>query len=237
MSMNLLRKGLWSNTYQVGKEFVKRLNFFEPLAAEREEKASRLVYGNGIYTPKHLYTILEKGGSVSMHYEYLPMKKLTNEDVMSDEILLKQVMCLFGELSKIPWDSKDEYWYNHITKEFEYELSLLDFDTHNYVNYLHSLVPAVFIHGDCSVYNMGLYQNKLIIFDFQHGSWGPEGWDRAYFVSTMKKDLSYKIPLTIQEIKMVELIAAVKLGRAIKKGLAETSMRREIFETWRTMNF
>ena len=75
-------------------------------------------------------------------------------------------------------------------------------------------------------------------YDYTYINWGwSEGWDRAYFVSTMKKDFSYKIPLTIQEIKMAELIAAVRLGRAIKKGLAETSMRREIFETWRTMYF
>lgn len=230
--MKLIRDGLWSTTYQNCSAFVKRLNFWEPALAVREAYASRTVYCNGILTPKFLSIKVEQDKHICLQYNYVPMKELSNEDILSNPALLAQLLELLNRLSKIPWEQNDEYWKNNIIKEFEYELSFLNCDTHKYKVLLHSLVPSGFIHGDFSVFNMGLIDEKLIIFDFQHGAYGPSGWDKAYFASTMKKKLLWSIPLTPLETQMAELIAAVRLGRAIKKGLDEIPLRYNIFKSW-----
>ena len=120
-------------------------------------------------------------------------------------------------------------------KEFDYEFSFLNFNTQKYSDFIHSLIPSVFIHGDCSIYNMGLLDNHLVIFDFQHGSLGPEGWDKAYFMATNYKNSISNHYLSDREQRMAELIAAIRLGRAIKKNLKEIPIRRDIYESWKSI--
>lgn len=230
--MDIIRKGLWSTAYKSGSYFIKQLNFNEPKAAEREAKASCKAQYMGIFTPHYNHMIF--GDTVMLFYDYINITKITNEHLLSNKDLFTQLITLFNNLSLIPWNPDDNYWYSHITQEFEYELSLLHEDTKKYMQFMRSLIPSVFIHGDCSVYNMGLVNDRLIIFDFQHGSYGPAGWDKAYFASTMKMQDASIIPLNETERKMVELISAVKLGRSIKKNLPEIPIRAEIYKSWKS---
>ena len=186
-------------------------------------------------TPKYISTEIVPDVSLCLRYEYLPIKKLSNEDVLSDSKLLTQVIELLDKLSEIKWDNSDTYWDSFLVKEFDYEFSFLNFNTQKYSDFIHSLKPSVFIHGDCSIYNMGLLDNHLVIFDFQHGSLGPEGWDKAYFMATNYKNAISNHCLSDREQRMAELIAAIRLGRAIKKNLKEIPIRREIYESWKSI--
>ena len=233
--MELIRKSNWSCAYRDGDEFVKQLNFWVPEAAEREAKASDTAYGYGILTPKYISTEIVPDVSLCLRYEYLPIKKLSNEDVLSDSKLLSQVIELLDKLSEIKWDNSDTYWDSFLVKEFDYEFSFLNFNTQKYSDFIHSLKPSVFIHGDCSIYNMGLLDNHLVIFDFQHGSLGPEGWDKAYFMATINRNAISNYCLKKKKKRMAEIISAIRLGRAIKKNLKETPIRREIYESWKSI--
>ena len=115
--MKLIREGLWSTTYQNCSVFVKRLNFWEPALAVREAYASRTVYCNGILTPKFLSIKVEQDKHISLQYNYVPMKELSNENILSNPALLAQLLELLNRLSKIPWEQNDEYWKNNIIKE------------------------------------------------------------------------------------------------------------------------
>lgn len=232
--MELIRKSLWSTAYKSGDLFVKQLNFHEPEAAQREADAAQIVYDSGIHTPQFIANI-DKEGVISLYFKYIEFNKLTNQDVLRNSCLLNQLNALFVQLSNVKWNKNDKFWYNHITKEFEYELSLIGQDTSKYKNFMYNLKPEVFIHGDCSVYNMGLFNDKILIFDFQHGSIGPRGWDKAYFASTMMMQESIPIGLNEIEKRMAILISAVKLGRAIKKGLTEMPLRKSIYQSWESL--
>lgn len=234
MNKNLIHSGHWSKGYKEGPFFVKVLNRYIPKATIREAKASLIAEAAGIRTP-HFIKTLNCETSVSNIYEYVQMDKMTNEYVINHECARKGILGILQNLEQIEWDSHDDYWYTLHIKEFEYEFQFINIDTSRYINFLKELTPSVFIHGDFSCGNLGINSSGVILYDFQHGSFGPKGWDRAYLASTfMPKDTLF-LGLNEKEIKMAEIISAIKVGRAIKKQMANLNVRQDIFNSWKEL--
>ena len=81
-----------------------------------------------------------------------------------------------------------------------------------------------------SCQNIGRSKEGVCIYDFQHGSLGPTGWDKAYLASSILYS-ECKLDLNEAELKMAETIAAIRYGRALRKCF-EINNRKLLFESW-----
>ena len=224
----LIRDGRWSATFKRGSILIKRYKYFVKDAAEREAHASDAARLNGILTPKHLTTIVDNC-QVTNTYEYLNMQPIDNASIQNNTTIWDQIKCLITDLSQVKWMDDDKYWMSNLIPEFKDALSYLNINT-KYIDFLESLEPKVFIHGDFTFDNIALINDNVIIYDFQHGCLGPIGWDKSYLASTMLYS-KCKLELSIEELYMAETIAAIRYGRAIRNN-CEINSRKELFESW-----
>lgn len=226
-----IRESLWSNSYRVNNHFYKVFNFEIPLAHKREYSASQEALKHGINTPV-CYGLYKLSRTSCCVFEYVEMSPLSS-DVSKDIIDLKdQLTKLFNDLKKVPWAETDTFWYDMHIKEFEYELNLID-HSEIYINYVKSLKPEVFIHGDCFTGNVGTANGEIILFDFQHACLGPDGWDKAYYSSCYNQYETECLSLSQKEKAMAECIAAIKLGRSVKKKSEDYDRRLKILNSWK----
>lgn len=232
MTRQIIRNGLWSKAYRDGNEFIKEYKFYAPDMIDREEAASKASFQAGIPTPKFIR--LEKDcDSCKAIFQYLPMETLSTDFVCKSVIYQKQILSIAKGFTNVKWSKDDRYWYDELLKEFVYELSFIEEDTSDIIDFLKRLIPDTFIHGDFSLDNLGIYNDTVYVYDFQHGSWGPSGWDRSYLAGTMGFKESTFLNLDSQEQKMAYAISAIRLGRGLKKQLPKLNERLEIFQTWK----
>ncbi len=235
-SEHLLHKGRWSSTYRKGDILLKRYNYYEPEAAKREAKASLAASTIGIRTPQHIKTIIDNKTITNM-FEFYKLTTIDVMDIFDSQEMLNDITDLLEELQHVKWNTKDDYWYTSLLPEFKDSISRLCVDSHNYFKFIDILRPNTFIHGDFTCDNFALDEKgHLIIYDFQHGCLGPKGWDKAYLASTMFYD---KCPLILnkEEMYTAEIIAAIRLGRAIRKEImADIELRTNLLKTWKERN-
>ena len=220
-----IHESLWSKTYKIGNYIEKEYKHPVEHAVKREINNSLLAHENSILTPYCYGYRVEKGVIVSK-FDYWEMDKVCLESK------LKEAVQLTEKLQTLPFSSNDTYWDRHIVPEQINALAYLDFDTTNLKQLLVTLPKSNFIHGDLAYTNIGLYENQIAVFDFQHACFGPHNWDLAYLIASCmeKTQLNIQLPEDIE--KMIKLVSAIRVGRAIRKGSSELNTRLRIFNSW-----
>ena len=228
---NLIRAGKWSSTYKEGELLIKKYNYSYLPAIKREARATSLARDYGLNTPSFKGTF-ERKGFICNSFEYVQMRPIDEVSVLQSKLIRLQCESLLADLPKVPWDSMDHYWHDSLLPEFNNALSFLSIDTSRYTLYLSKLIPTVFIHGDLTCQNLGLTKReKLVVFDFQHGSLGPACWDKAFFAATFPSD-KFFLPMSREERYMAEVISAIRLGRSIRKRATDLAIRENLFQSW-----
>lgn len=225
----MIRDGRWSTTFKRGNKFLKKYKYHVPDAAKREAKASNAARLKGILTPTHLIT--KTDCYIVNVFEYVEIHPIDVVAIYNNVNFWCKISSIISELQQVEWQHDDNYWNSHLIPEFKNAISHIDIDYKRYYDFLETLQPKVFIHGDFTFDNIGITNNDLILFDFQHGCLGPVGWDKAYLAATMIFT-KCKLKLNPEEEKMAEIIAAIRYGRAIRKK-NDINNRKIIFNSWK----
>lgn len=220
-----IHESLWSKTYRVGNYLEKEYKQLVVNAVEREIDNSLLAYKNSILTP-YCYGYRVENGILISKFDYWEMNKINLA------LKINEVLQLTENLQRLPFSINDTYWDRHIVPEQINALAYLDFDTTHFKQFLVSLSKSSFIHGDLACTNIGLFENRIAVFDFQHACYGPRNWDLAYLIASCmeKSQLTIHLPQYIE--KMIQLVSAIRVGRAIRKGSSELDVRIRIFNSW-----
>ena len=117
--------------------------------------------------------------------------------------------------------------------DFLNALTYLNLDISRYEGMLKRQSCQQFIHGDFGIENIGISNNHLIVYDFQHGSWGPKNWDKAYLFASFIYNSDFELIMGKQEQELTEIISAIRLGRAIRKHSTLIKERKDIFISWK----
>lgn len=224
----LIYKGRWSTGYKYRNIFIKELTHYVPEAAEREKKACNIAFGNGILTPK-CYGYSDTGGKLRLYYQFIQMSSVKIEEL---KCLTSEILNTIQEIQKVKWDQSDDYWQQRLIPDFFDALSYIGCERENIIRLVTSLNPEVFIHGDLSIQNMGLFKDSVYIYDFQHGCLGPENWDICYLAGSLDPYLSMNWGLTDKERKIAYAVAGIKYGRALRKNANDKNLRQLIYHRW-----
>lgn len=231
-----IRESNWSCALKSGSLLIKRFKYYVPQAAHREAMASEAALLNGINTPRFLRTN-DDGIVLENVYEYHCFSSILDPMIIvENDGLLCQLIRLIQLLNNVNWRCTDTYWKNFLIGEFSDAMSYVQEDCRCYIAYINKLIPECFIHGDFTIQNLGLENGGLIVYDFQHGALGPKGWDKAYFASTIHPKFISHMHLIAEECMMAEVIAAIRLGRSIRKKSNDISERNELFQLWKRWN-
>lgn len=229
--MTLIRRGKWSICFKYGNVFVKEYIYPNYESIEREMSASKTCWDYGIYTPKCLGTKVFNGKTCVV-FEHCDISPINPKQIINNSIYLNKLLEILSSFNGIIWNPYDLYWHKQLI-DFKDALSYIKDDTSNIIELLTSLNVNTFIHGDFTCDNIGLVSNKLIVFDFQHGSLGPFGWDKAYFAATITPENINVLKLNDSEKRMAFAIAAIRYGRAIRKSSSDLTERKKIYLKWK----
>lgn len=220
-----IHESLWSKTYRIGNYLEKEYKQSVEDAVKREINNSLLAYKNSILTP-YCYGYRVENGVLISKFDFWEMNKICLESK------IKKAIQLTENLQRLPFSSSDTYWDRHIVPEQINALAYLDFDTTHFKQLLVTLSKSNFIHGDLTYTNIGLFENQIAVFDFQHACFGPRSWDLAYLIASCieKTQLNIQFPQYIE--KMIQLVSAIRVGRAIRKGSNDLNTRIGIFNSW-----
>lgn len=225
----LVYSGRWSRGYKKGSVFIKELVYYEPASLEREAKASSQAYHARLKTPQYISSS-NNGSTLRLFFEWVTMRPIQSEQA---SLILDTLLATTEALQRIKWSSHDYYWEDILLKDFSDALSYVEDETEEYRFLLNRLEPSVFIHGDLSLQNIGLARGNLYLYDFQHGCLGPRNWDRYYLAATLAPKLTYFTNLSKQEARIVCAIAAIKLGRAIRKDSPDVKAKEILYQQWK----
>lgn len=230
MEKTIIRHGKWSVCYKQGDKFIKKYIYGDISAIQREALASRTAMNFGLLTPRYIdsYTIAGKTNSV---FEYCDMQMI-DEDSICSPFYIKQILNILALLARIPWDGGDTYWHKQLN-DFYDALNHIDDKTNYLVDFLKELTPTIFIHGDFTCDNLGVSSQNIIVYDFQHGSLGPIGWDKAYLASTLAPKFSGILGLNEIEKRMALTISAIRYGRGIRKFSVDMEKRQTLYSLWK----
>lgn len=226
----LIYAGRWSRGYRKENEFIKELIYYEPVSAHREIKASQAAYAYGIKTPRYLYT--SNVGSLRMHFEWETIIPIHNKTVSS---IFPSILEIIETLQTIEWVENDHYWEKSLLNDFLNAFSYVEEERDECMSLIMNLEPTVFIHGDFSLQNIGLVNEALCVYDFQHGCLGPKNWDLHYLAATLSPSLCTQLRLSDREKRIICAIAAIKLGRAIRKNSHDIRIKQTIYRQWKDM--
>ena len=230
-SAGLIHSGHWSSAYREGEVFIKKYRYLNLSAIEREAKASSAALKYGLRAPSFQGTF-KRDSSVYNSFDYIWMRPVEEVFLLQSNNYRGQCELLLTALPRVPWDLGDRYWEDSLLPEYENALSFLDYDVRHYLSFLSQLVPSVFIHGDLTCQNLGLTkEEELVVYDFQHGSLGPVGWDKSYLASTFPAD-KFFLPMSFEERLMAEAISAIRWGRSIRKRAVDINKREKLFQSW-----
>lgn len=230
MEKTIIRHGKWSVCYKQGDRFIKEYIYSDMSAIQREALASKTAINFGLLTPRYIDSCIKAGKTYSI-FEYCDMQMI-DEDTICTPFYIKQILNILVLLARIPWDVDDAYWYKQLN-DFYDALNRIDDETDYLVAFLKELTPTTFIHGDFTCDNLGLISQNIIVYDFQHGSLGPVGWDKAYLASTLAVKDCGILELNEKEKKMALAISAIRYGRGIRKFSADMEKRQTLYSFWK----
>ena len=229
--MTLIRHGKWSICYKKDNRFYKEYIYPSPQAIKREELASKTVWTLSLNTPKFIATTIQEGKTYSL-FEYCDILPTNPIKIQNNPSFALQIIDILNLFEKVKWDSEDMYWYQQM-EDFENALSYVENETHELLIFLRKLKPAIFVHGDFTCDNIGVVSQNLIVYDFQHGSLGPKGWDKAYLASTFLPNKCGFLCLDSTELMMAYAISAIRYGRGLRKMSMDLAERKKQYELWK----
>lgn len=211
-SGELIYSGNWSRGYKNGMVFIKKLNHYEPLAMAREIAANRAAANAGVNTPLCSH-FSDKDQILSLYFPFIKINKIESfsKDIVGK---IKEQILL---MKNVTWNQNDRYWETHLLPDFRDALGYVKHTFLEIETILASLSSEVFIHGDFSKDNIGIGENGLTIFDFQHGCIGPKDWDFSYLAGSLYPSQCENFRLTDSQKLMALCVATIKYGRAIRK--------------------
>lgn len=212
VSRKLIYSGRWSKGYRNGDIFIKELNHYEPIAMYRELSANFEAAKAGVNTPLS-FSYVDNETTLSIHYPFVELIKIESftENIVSD------ILCQLELFGHIKWNHDDEYWDLNLLPDFQDALRYVTDESGKIKAILNSLTKEVFIHGDFSKDNIGICNNSIVIYDFQHGCLGPMGWDLAYLAGSLHPSQCTHFGLSDFHKQLALCVATIKHGRAIRK--------------------
>ena len=133
----------------------------------------------------------------------------------------------------------DDYWITHRVPFFNKMINYIVNDTHKrrYENFLNNVQTTIFSHGDFSEGNIGICNNNLVFYDFQHSALSPKLWDIAYLLSYTDPNKRQYTFLTPQICFLAEFVAAMRIARYKYNGnYMNYSYYNCIYEKWIQFN-
>lgn len=230
MEKTIIRHSKWSVCYKQGDRFIKEYIYSDVPAIQREALASKIALESGLLTPRYIDSCI-KAGKANSIFEYCDMQMI-DEETICTPFYIKQILNILALFARIPWDDNDTYWYTQLN-DFIDALNRIDDETNYLVDFLKELMPTTFIHGDFTCDNLGVKSQNIIVYDFQHGSLGPAGWDKAYLASTLPQKNSGILDLDEIEMKMTLAISAIRYGRGIRKSSVDMEKRQTLYSFWK----
>lgn len=223
-----------------GDIFRKYFKYADEKTAEHEGKYSRLYEKIGINTPHFIRTGFSKKRSLFFNeYDYIDMPELDSK--MLDESLLSKILDLSSLVasSKVFPADGINFWNQNYRANLIYALNNLEkfvkVDSQLLLGRVYSQEISVVMHGDFSLANMSLSNEKLYLYDFASAGCSPKWWDLGYMIASLPPGLGKKIyDLFSHDENMlacIQLAAAVKFGRGLRK-CEEIEFRQNVFEYW-----
>lgn len=228
----LIRHGLWSTVYREGDMFIKKYNYYLPDAVNRESKASKAAELAGIRTP-HCRFIRKNDKSIESVFDFYELTPIHDISFLKHPDTFKEMQRMLNIMPDVKWKENDDYWNRLMLPDFLNALTYLNLDVSRYESMLRRLSCQQFIHGDFGIENIGISNNHLIVYDFQHGSWGPKNWDKAYLFASFIYNSDFELIMGKQEQELTAIISAIRLGRAIRKHSTLIKERKDIFISWK----
>lgn len=227
----IIYSGRWSTGYKYHNIFIKEFVHYVPDAVVREMSACNAAYEYGILTPK-CYGYSDDGRKLRLYYQFIQMNSIKIEDLMN---YTSEILNTIQDIQKVAWNSADDYWRQCLIPDFYDALSYLGYEQNNILSLITSLSPEVFIHGDLSMQNMGIFKESLYIYDFQHGCLGPKNWDICYLAGSLNPYVSKNWGLTDKEKKVAYAVAGIKYGRALRKNANDKNLKQLIYHQWESL--
>lgn len=232
-----IRKTGYSICIPVGALFFKVIYPYARTFAENEYRINKIVRNTIINTFPLLFSFKLFNYRILVMKNFSSFMRPLSEDYILGRESFFKVKKTISQIAALDI-GKTKYWEQFIYPELENalkHLSKLNINPVPYLNILSSLSPETTIHGDFSMDNVSLINDKLYVYDWQLSCIGPEGWDEAYYIAT-----STPLDLITSEIvksiekklwRLIILCAGIRLGRAIRKN-KETSTRLRLLQRW-----
>jgi len=222
----LLCETRYSVSYRDGEIFRKYFIRPNESLISREIQYSRIAYSNGVPTPKYI----SKGYSYQHKKPYIELEYIDLETFLSRaDYSVKTITNIFSVvtmLNKIPPVQNDTYWFDDRLPEFRIKLetanNVFRCSTEDDIKKIMELIPDSTIHGDLTGTNVCFNNSEIYIVDFEAACRGPKMWDKCYFLaSVFTKNIPEYVKdiITEDELAIVQIIAKIRFGRALRKNL------------------
>lgn len=221
-------------SYKDGSVFRKYYKYANENDVIAEKEASIKAFESGVNCPQFIrYGYSDEKGMFFSEFEFISIKNIDRHFV-NEEIVRKalNIINLMPEGS----NTKNSFNNEKMKENFFSIVSFLPTKSQKEYQYLVNRILAqkreVLIHGDYSFENIGwdVKHNTLIVFDFQNSGYGVRGWDKAYLLASLP-NTQYKYMISEKYHELIKIVAALKYGRGIRKGI-EIEERKKIYEYW-----
>ena len=231
---------------QEDKIFRKYFKYADKQIVEHEAKYSRLYEALRINTPHFIKTGFSKRyGLFFNDYYYIDMTPLNEADI--DKNIFQQISVNMNKIAgaKILHSDGIKFWEQRYRADLIYALSFLkNINTDILLQKVYEQKISVIMHGDFSIFNMGLSDNIIYTYDFASSGCAPLWWDWGYFIASLSQNSGRKIYDSLRSeneykykstnddlLHCVQLASAVKFGRALRKH-EDIEQRCNIFKYW-----
>ena len=208
------------------------------LVAQREGKYSRLYEALGINTPHFIGTnFSSERGMFFNDYCYVNMTPIKVSNF--DEEIFQQISSFMRKITvgRTLCDEGVKFWNDYYRSDLMFALGFLKphIDTDILLQKVYEQEISVVMHGDFSLFNMGLQGNcSVYLYDFASAGCAPFWWDWGYFIACLSQGWGRKIYEAFRNedlLHCVKLASAVRFGRALRKN-EDTEKRCSIFKYW-----
>lgn len=182
-----------------------------------EALIANLIMNSQINTHRILGLIKSKKAII---YDFLHFENLPN---YLDKLTFEKVSTKIQLLSSIHYNEHWEMYHENNIKALKIYAEKYD-ETIDIGDLYEG--NQCFIHGDLNRNNVKLVGDEIYFIDFENACFGPQWWDKLYFISDYDYDkVSYKIlsSLTQEDIKRIILITKIRIGRLVRKNMDDTN--------------
>lgn len=192
--------------------------------AQREGKYSRLYEAYGINTPHFIVTNFSQERRMFFNdYCYVNMTSLSESNF--SEKIFQQISSCMRRISEetILCDEGVSFWSNNYRSDLLYALNFIKphINTEFLLQKVYDQKISVIMHGDFSLFNMGLLENEAVcLYDFASAGCAPLWWDWGYFIACLSPICGWKI---YEAFRNEDLLYCVKLASAVRFSIRSTA--------------